>query len=126
HGGAVALFAAAQAPARVRRLVLVSPVNPWSRLARRRLAFFGTRMGAFLMRRCGGPLLSRTRGYFLRRMYGDPARVTRDAVAGYSAGLAVPGTVPHLLRVVHCWRADVQELERAITALTPIPTLLVW
>src|SRR5437660_1149735 len=82
-------------PESVRRLVLASPVNPWSRLAGGRLAFFASAPGAFLMR-CCTPLLWRTRGYFLRRMYGDPARVTADAVRAYSAALAVPGTVEHL------------------------------
>ena len=39
HGGAVAMRAAAIAPERVRRLILVDPVNPWSAHGKRLTAF---------------------------------------------------------------------------------------
>src|SRR5713226_3679054 len=43
YGGATALMLAALAPSRVRRLVLVSPANPWSRYGRIRLALLRNR-----------------------------------------------------------------------------------
>ena len=56
HGGAVAMFAAAQcldgsSRLRLRRLVLVDPVNPYSAHGRRMAPFFGSNFGAGLFRR---------------------------------------------------------------------------
>ena len=43
HGGAVAMMTAALAPERIRQLVLVAPVNPWSHRGRRMAAFLSNR-----------------------------------------------------------------------------------
>ena len=47
HGGAVAMMAAAIAPERIRRLILVAPVNPWSP------------HGRFLAQFLSGPVISK-------------------------------------------------------------------
>ena len=39
HGGAVSMFAASLAPDRIRKLILVDPVNPWSAHGKRLTAF---------------------------------------------------------------------------------------
>jgi len=59
-------------------------------------------------------------------MYGDVRRIAHGTIAGYGAPLSTPGTLPHLLRVLHCWRHDVRELEKAIAAIADVPTLLLW
>src|SRR5262249_47362971 len=52
HGGAVAIMAAAicaaNNDARLKRLVLVAPVNPWSPHGRRLAPFVGAAFGSFL------------------------------------------------------------------------------
>src|SRR5262249_42825415 len=42
HGGAVAMMAAALAPEKIRRLILVDPVNPWSAHGRLLTAFLSS------------------------------------------------------------------------------------
>src|ERR1700728_411091 len=62
RGGAVAMMAAAEclqakSELKVRRLILVAPVNPYSAHGRRLAPFFGTNFGAALFRR----VIARTR-----------------------------------------------------------------
>jgi pimeloyl-ACP methyl ester carboxylesterase len=62
----------------------------------------------------------------LSRMYGDPSRVSSDALDGYTQGLHIPGTVDHVLQIVQRWFVDMGLLRSALTELTPKPTLLIW
>ncbi len=125
HGGAVAMMLAGMAPRRVRRLVLVAPVNPWSRHGRLFAQVLGSGPGALLLRTIQ-PCLRPTHRYFLARMYGDPRRIAAGTVEGYSAALTIPGTAEYLLGVVRGWQEDLRELERALLSITNISTLLVW
>jgi pimeloyl-ACP methyl ester carboxylesterase len=129
HGGAVAMTMAAQdlesGRGRVERLVLVDPVNPYSRAGRKRIAFFSSAIGGFLLLRAT-PVLTRTHGYFLRRMYGDPRRISPGTVEGYGAAIAVPGTMPLLLARVRCWSRDLVALRDALPRIADLPTLLIW
>ncbi len=84
HGGAVAMMAAAIAPERVRRLVLVAPVNPWSNHGKRMAAFLSSRPIAPIFSLVA-PHLEFTHDYFLRRLYGDRSRIRPGTLAGYSA-----------------------------------------
>ena len=72
YGGATALMLAALAPSRVRRLVLVSPANPWSGNRTGQIGS-ATKLGWWQL--CS-PRLARPmrplHDYFLRRMWGDP------------------------------------------------------
>ena len=54
HGGAVAMMAAALSTGRVRRLILVAPVNPWSRRGRTLAPFLGSGIGSLLFRHTFG------------------------------------------------------------------------
>ena len=98
RGGAVAMCAAAECVdgnargLRVRRLVLVCPVNPYSPHGRRLAPFFGSRLGAGLFR--AGLGISRTSKlypYFHARLFGDRAKIPGGSVEGYQAPLAIPG-----------------------------------
>jgi len=62
----------------------------------------------------------------LSRMYGDPCRVPKDALEGYTAGLRVPGTVEHVLNIVRGWYADMGQLREVLADLAEKPTLLIW
>ena len=125
HGGAVAIMAATLAPHRVNRLLLVAPVNPWMRQRRLLIGLVASRIGGVLTQLIA-PQLGLLHGFFLRRMYGDPRRITAETLEGYSAPIRIPGTVDHLVAMVRCWKKDIQELERALPQLRSVPTLLAW
>jgi pimeloyl-ACP methyl ester carboxylesterase len=125
HGGATAAMMAEEAPERVRRLVLVAPVNPWSRHGHLLIRLLSTRAGAFLFERIA-PLLRPLHGYFLRRMYGNPGRIPPGTLQGYSRPLIVSGTLPYLLGVVGRWRQDTQQLEQTYTRIGERRVLLLW
>jgi pimeloyl-ACP methyl ester carboxylesterase len=59
-------------------------------------------------------------------MYGDPSRVTTEALEGYTEGLHIPGTVDHVLQIVHRWFEDMKLLRSALAELAAKPTLLIW
>jgi len=132
RGGAVAMAAAAErlhaAPGgqpRVRRLVLVCPVNPYSPHGRWLAPFFATRPGAatfrFAMNR-----MSFLYPYFHRRLYAKRSNIPQGSLAGYKAPLAIPGLFEHALSIVETWTADLRELEALLPRLAAIPTLFLW
>jgi len=129
RGGAVAMCAAAECldrnTARVERLILVAPVNPYSRQGYLTASFFGSRLGAGLFR-SGIARMSFLYPFWHARMYGDKARIRPGTLEGYKAPLAVPGLFEHGLSIVSTWRQDLRELESILPKLAPIPTLLMW
>ena len=125
HGGAVVMMMAALGSARVRSIILVAPVNPWSAGRLRLISILATPPGA-LLARILAPLIRRSRGFFLRRVYGDPRRIAAGTAEGYAAPLAIPGTIEHLLCILKSWHADIRDLEGALPRLAHIPTLLIW
>lgn len=129
HGGGMACMVAAAAVERgrpcIERLVLVDAINPWSRGGRKRIACLSTMAGAAAFR-WAFPYTRRYHGFFLRRMYGDPARVTQATLNGYAAGLAQPRTADYGLGVVRTWKKDVPQLRQTYESLHSIPTQLIW
>jgi 4,5:9,10-diseco-3-hydroxy-5,9,17-trioxoandrosta-1(10),2-diene-4-oate hydrolase len=125
HGGAVAMMFAARYPDRVRRLILFAPANPFCDLGNQLIRFYQTRTGIWFARRI--PFLPRMlKATALSRMYGDPSRVSLDALDGYTAGLHIPGTMDHVLQIVQRWFVDMGLLRSALTGLPAKPTLLIW
>jgi pimeloyl-ACP methyl ester carboxylesterase len=131
RGGAVAMSAAAESitgksgSPRVRRLILVAPVNPFSAHGRRFAPFCGTPFGAALCRWALGRLPS-LYPYWHSRMFGDQRNIPPDSLPGYKAPLAIPGLFEHALSIVKTWTADLRELESLLPKLGSIPTLLMW
>ena len=131
RGGAVAMAAAAECMsaggcrARLRRLVLVCPVNPYSPHGRWLAPFFATRFGATLFRSGIGrmPVLFR---YLHGRLFADRNSIPPESLEGYKAPLATPGFFEHALSIVRTWTTDLRELEELLPKLAPIPTLLMW
>ena len=125
HGGAVAMMLAARHPDRVRRLILFAPANPFCDLGRQLIRFYQTRFGVWFARLI--PLAPRLlKATALSRMYGDPSRVEEGALEGYTAGLSVPGTIDHVLQIVHRWSVDMGLLREALPEVAGKPTLLIW
>jgi pimeloyl-ACP methyl ester carboxylesterase len=125
HGGAIAMRAAALAPERVRSLILVAPVNPWSAHGRRLAPFLSSGPVSWLLLRCE-PGLGIIHDTLLRRLYGDPRRIPPGTLAGYSAAFRIPGTLNYVLGVVRSWNRDLADLESALLRIANIPTLLLW
>jgi 4,5:9,10-diseco-3-hydroxy-5,9,17-trioxoandrosta-1(10),2-diene-4-oate hydrolase len=125
HGGAIAMMFAARHPDRVRRLILFAPANPFCDLGNQLIRFYQTRCGAWFARHI--PFLPRMlKATALSRMYGDPSRVSLDALDGYTEGLHVPGTMEHVLQIVQRWFVDMGLLRSALPDLAAKPTLLIW
>jgi 4,5:9,10-diseco-3-hydroxy-5,9,17-trioxoandrosta-1(10),2-diene-4-oate hydrolase len=125
HGGAIAMMFAARHPNRVRRLILFAPANPFCDLGNQLIRFYQTRFGMWFARLI--PFLPRMlKATALSRMYGDPSRVSRDALEGYTQGLHIPGTVDHVLQIVQRWFVDMRLLRSALAGLAEKPTLLIW
>jgi pimeloyl-ACP methyl ester carboxylesterase len=125
HGGAVAMRAAAIATERVRRLILVASVNPWSARGRRLAPFLSTKAMARLMLACE-PFLTIIHSVLLRRLYGDTRRIPPGTIEGYAAPFAIPGNLRYALNVLRTWGDDLRELESLLPRIRGIPTLLLW
>ncbi len=110
---------------RIRRLVLVSPINPWSSNGQLLTRVFATTLGGeFVMRVL--PKLDIVLARYFKRLYGDPKRIAPGSIEGYKAGLDVPGSFEHLLRIVRAWHADLAVVERSLPAIGQLPSLLLW
>jgi len=129
RGGAVAMCAAAEgmqgARSRVRKLVLVAPVNPYSAQGKPLAAFAGTAFGAAVVKAVLEKVPS-LYPYWHGRMFGDRNKIPAGSLAGYKAPLAIPGFFEHGLSIVKTWAADLRELENLLPTLREIPTFLVW
>src|SRR5271157_2023166 len=110
---------------RIRRLILVSPINPWSSNGQLITRMFATALGGeFVMRVL--PKLDVVLTRYFKRLYGDPKRIAPGSIEGYDAGLEVPGSFEHLLRIVRSWHADLALIELSLPAVSQAPTLLLW
>ncbi len=131
RGGAVAMAAAAECmspggcPARLARLVLVCPVNPYSPHGTWLAPFFATRLGATLFRSGIGRMPSLF-PYWHGRLFADRNKIPPGSIEGYTAPMAKPDYLGHALSIVRTWTADLRELEALLPKLAPIPTLLMW
>lgn len=131
RGGAVAMAAAAElvdagsTKPKLRRLVLVCPVNPYSAHGSWLAPFFATRFGAALFR-AGAEHMPFLFPYWHGRLYGDRSKIPPGSLEGYKAPLAIPGLFEHALSIVRTWTADLRELEALLPRLAAIPTLLMW
>jgi len=125
HGGAVAMLAAAQAPERFRRLILVDPVNPWSPRGRFLSVFLSNGLVAPIFVRLA-PRLPALRAHYFRRLYGDTRRIRPGTLEGYSSPLRRPAAFAYGIGVLRSWNRDVRELEAILPQISQIPTLLIW
>lgn len=125
HGGAVSMMAASLAPDRIRKLILIAPVNPWSSNGQGMAAFLSHRRISPLFLTLA-PFLKFAHNYLLRRLYGDKKRVRPGTLAGYSAPFAMPGAFNYGVSVLRTWRDDLAKLEAALPRIAHVPTLVLW
>jgi pimeloyl-ACP methyl ester carboxylesterase len=125
YGGSTAVILAGLMPSRIRSLVLVSPANPWSKIGWKRLAMLKNPLIASLF-----PKSARTarplHKCFVRRMWGNPALVTKETLDGYIRPLIRPGVFEHAVKIVQTWHEDMREFDSTLAKIVGIPTLLVW
>jgi pimeloyl-ACP methyl ester carboxylesterase len=129
RGGAVAMAVAAECveenPCRLRQLVLVCPVNPYSPHGKLLAPFFATSFGATGLRWATAHVPS-VFPFFHGRLYADRSKIPAGSLEGYKAPQAIPGWVEHGLSIVQTWTADLKELETLLPKLKAVPTLLMW
>jgi pimeloyl-ACP methyl ester carboxylesterase len=125
HGGAVAMMMAALAPDRIRRLILVDSVNPWSAHGKRLTVLVSNALVAPLFVNVA-PHVPRLHAYYHRRMFGDPRRMPPDSLEGYLKPMRIPGSYEYALAVTRTWNRDLKELESMLPRIAQIPTLLIW
>jgi pimeloyl-ACP methyl ester carboxylesterase len=126
HGGAVSMMAAALEPERIRRLILVAPVNPWSHQGKRVAAFLSHPLVAPIFLRLAPHARLLLQSHLLRRLYGDPGRIRPGTLQGYAGPFERPGSFRHELGILRTWSRDLEELESALPRLADIPSMLVW
>ena len=125
HGGAVAMMAAALAPEKIRRLILVDPVNPWSSHGKLLTAFLSSSPIAPLFLNLA-PHVRILDQYYHRRMFGNPHRIPPDSLEGYRKPMRIPGSYQYAISVADSWNDDLKELEQMLPRISQIPTLLIW
>jgi pimeloyl-ACP methyl ester carboxylesterase len=129
YGGAVAMMAAAvcaqRSDLRLRKLVLVAPVNPWSPHGRRLAPFLGTKLGSTLFLRSVDHM-HWTFPYWLARLFGNPKRIPPGTLEGYVAPVSIPGSFEYALGVVRHWTDCLRQLEAILPEIADVPTLLIW
>ena len=129
HGGGVAIMVAAlcaeRKDSRLRRLILVAPVNPWSLHGKWLAPFLGSRVGSVLVRHT----LERWRAadaLWLRRLFGDESKIPPDSLDGYRLPVFKNHAFRHAMCIVRNWTADLAELETALPTIRDYPALLMW
>ncbi len=110
---------------RMRRLVLVSPINPWSTHGLTLTRILGSPMGGVVVVHAL-PRMHFALKHYYRRLYGDPKRIAPGSLEGYEAGLEVPGSFEHLECIVRSWHADLALIGHSLPAIRDVPTLLLW
>ena len=129
HGGGLATAMASVDQQRgtglISKLVLVSAVNAWTSVGHKRAWFFATTIGGAMLKLVA-PWMWVARGAILERMYGDPARVTRETVDGYRKPLLLPRSIDYGLGVVQSWDEDIQYLRDCVDKIQTLPTLMIW
>jgi pimeloyl-ACP methyl ester carboxylesterase len=129
HGGGVAIMTAAisqeRNDRRLKRLILVAPVNPWSPRGRRLAPFLATPFGSVIYRNT----IERWRIFdylWLRRLFSRASKIPRDSLHGYRVPVFENRVFRHAAHILANWTSDLKELESALPKIAGYPTLLIW
>ena len=129
HGGGVAIMVAAlcveRNDPRLQRLVLVAPINPWSRHGQSLAPFVGSPFGSLLFRHT----IARWRSLdyqWLRRMFGDEKKIPHDSLDGYRIPVIKNDAFRHGMHIVRNWTADLAALKETLPKIRDFSTLLMW
>jgi pimeloyl-ACP methyl ester carboxylesterase len=130
RGGGLAIVMAASAAKRnqlhrIRRLVLVSPINPWSSHGKVLTRLLATTLGGLYVVHVQPRMRIVSKRYFTA-LYGDPKRIAPGAFEAYAAGMDPAGSFEHLLRILRSWQEDLKAIGDSLAVISDIPTLLLW
>jgi pimeloyl-ACP methyl ester carboxylesterase len=130
RGGGLSMIMAATAARsnrlqRIRRLVLVSPINPWSSHGKVLTRLLATTLGGLYVVHVQPRMRVIAKRYF-KALYGDAARIAPGTFEGYIAGVDAPGSFEHLLRILRSWHEDLAAIGESLAEISAIPTLLLW
>lgn len=125
HGGAIAMMAAATAPQRIRRLILVDAVNPWSARGRTLSVWLSSPLIAPAFQEIA-PRLPIIQWFYFRRLFGDTRRIRPGTLEGYRKPMRRPGALKYGVSILRSWNRDLAELESVLPRISHIPTLLIW
>lgn len=110
---------------RIRRMVLSTPINPWSRIGLSRIRLLRTRGGRFYLVHLARHLPFVLKNFF-RELYANPANIPSDSLAGYQAGLEPPGSFEHLWNIARSWMIDLKRISDVLPLVESVPALLLW
>ncbi len=130
RGGGLAIVMAAIAARtnellRIRRLVLVSPINPWSSHGKVLTRLLATTLGGLYVVHVQPRMRIISQRYFTS-LYGDPKRIAPGAFEAYAAAMQPPGSFEHLLRILRSWKDDLDAIGDSLNQISGLPTLLMW
>jgi pimeloyl-ACP methyl ester carboxylesterase len=110
---------------RIHRLVLVSPINPWSSHGKVLTRLLATTLGGIYVVHVQPRLPIIAKRYF-KALYGDQAKIAPGTFEGYTAGMEPAGSFEHLLKILRSWHDDLDAIHQSFGAISGMPTLLLW
>ena len=125
HGGAVAMELAAMAAHRVRRLILVSPANPFARGYQRVVNFYLSRPGGIFIRLAPFAPIPIWE-YAIKRMCGASSILPPGIGVGYRQPLRERGMTAHIRSSLQTFITEIEALRPKLSELRNMPTLLIW
>jgi pimeloyl-ACP methyl ester carboxylesterase len=129
HGGGVAMMVAAlcteATQPRLRRLVLVAPINPWSEHGKMFAPFMATPAVAATFKFVV-TTMPWTRNLALDRLYGDPRQISEDTYRGYRAPYRKAADFDAGFKIARRWNEDMCDLASNIPKISNYPALLLW
>lgn len=120
-------MAASLAPQRIRRLILVDSVNPWSARGKTLSVVLSSPVVAPAFLKLA-PQLRILQEFYFPRLYGDTRRIRPGTLEGYMKPLRRhSGAFNYAISVLRSWNRDLGELKAAaLPRISHIPTLLIW
>jgi len=119
------MVAASMALGRIRRLILVAPVNPWS-FRRRKLAVLVSGPLVAPIFETLAPYCKFAHEPFLRRLFGDVRRIRPGTLEGYMTPLKGSHALEYGLGVLRTFNEDLEMLGNVLPRIADIPALLIW
>ena len=125
YGGSVAMELAAHASDRLRRMILVSPANPFAEHYKRIVRFYLSPLGGVFVRMAPRAPV-RLWDYGIGRMCGSRASLAAGTGAGYQQPLRAVGATEHIRSTLKTFRMDIAALLPKLSEIARIPSLLIW
>lgn len=109
----------------IRKMALVSPVNPWSRYHPSIVKVAENILGRAVVR-LAKPLASPICQWRLGKLYAVESRMTPGTAAAYAAPLNLPRSSQTQIGILRAWRQDEEELKHLLPTISNIPVLFIW